>query len=124
MFAFLLCSAWHGYSLDIQFENIGAGFSAPMCVTHAGDGSGRLFIGEGEGAIKIIESSLKIREVPFLDLHLNRNYLRGLAFHPGYRNNGYFYVYYYFSGGTRISRFTVSADPNVADASSEVVLLE
>ena len=49
--------------------------------------------------------------------------LLGLAFHPDYENNGYFYLNYTGSGGdTRVSRFSVSSDPDVADANSEVVL--
>ncbi len=55
--------------------------------------------------------------------------LLGLAFHPNYATNGYFYVAYTvrISGGSyyqRISRFHVSADPNVADPVSELVLLQ
>ncbi|MBK7270117.1 MAG: PQQ-dependent sugar dehydrogenase [Flavobacteriales bacterium] len=51
--------------------------------------------------------------------------LLGLAFDPNYANNGFFYVNYIFGGGTgstRISRFQVSADPNVADTASEQVI--
>jgi glucose/arabinose dehydrogenase len=50
--------------------------------------------------------------------------LLGLAFHPDYANNGYFYVDYTMNNGdTRIARYSVSADPDVADASSEFELL-
>lgn len=51
--------------------------------------------------------------------------LLGLAFHPKYSSNGYFYVYYTPTATLSIiSRFTVSSDANIADAGSEEVLLE
>jgi glucose/arabinose dehydrogenase len=55
---------------------------------------------------------------------LRRRGLRGLAFHPDYEQNGYFYVNYTdLNGDTVIARFSVSADPNRADPGSETRLL-
>ena len=60
----------------------------------------------------------------------NEQGLLGLAFDPGYASNGHFYVYYTYDppgfgrDRTRVSRFTVSADPNIADAGSELIMLE
>ena len=69
-------------------------------------------------------------EAPFLNIEdrvnngSNEMGLLGLAFHPNYAQNGYFFVNYTGSGGdTFISRFQVSGDPNVADSSSEINLL-
>ncbi len=93
------------------------------------DGSGRLFVVEKIGHIHIIENGQLI-QTPFLNIDdrvndsSNEMGLLGLAFHPNYTQNGYFYVNYTGSGGdTFISRFQVSDDPNLANPSSEVNLL-
>lgn len=93
------------------------------------DGSGRLFVVEKIGHIHIIANGQLIEE-PFLNIEdrvndsSNEMGLLGLAFHPNYAQNGYFFVNYTGSGGdTFISRFQVSGDPNRANPSSEVNLL-
>ena len=93
------------------------------------DGSGRLFVVEKLGHIHIIENG-ELIETPFLNIEdrvndsSNEMGLLGLAFHPAYAQNGYFFVNYTGSGGdTFISRFQVSGDPNIADPASEVNLL-
>jgi len=93
------------------------------------DGSGRLFVVEKIGHIHIIENGQLIQS-PFLNIEdrVNNNSnemgLLGLAFHPNYQQNGYFFVNYTGSGGdTFISRFQASGDPNLANPSSEVNLL-
>lgn len=93
------------------------------------DGSGRLFVVEKPGHIHIIENGQLIEE-PFLNIEdrvndgSNEMGLLGLAFHPNYAQNGYFFVNYTGSGGdTFISRFQVSGDPDKANPSSEVNLL-
>jgi glucose/arabinose dehydrogenase len=93
------------------------------------DGSGRLFVIEKAGRIRIIESG-QLLEPPFLDIadrvgsNGNEQGLLGLAFHPQYQENGRFFVNYTDSrGDTVIARFQVSSDPNVADPASEVPLL-
>ncbi|MGE5603210.1 MAG: PQQ-dependent sugar dehydrogenase [Nitrososphaerales archaeon] len=101
-------------------------------ITHAGDS--RLFVTEQRGAIRIVQDG-KLLSTPFLDIRgqvvcCGEQGLLGLAFHPNYAGNGYFYVNYtYLAPGnelrTRVSRFKVSAgDPNIADANSEVSVLE
>ncbi len=112
----------------IGFDLFATGFSDPLYVTHAGDG--RIFIVEIAGVIKIIDASGTTLSTPFLDIQSSVGLggecgLLGLAFHPNYATNGYFYVNYTTGcpGLTRISRFTVSANPNVATAGSEVQLL-
>lgn len=114
--------------IDFQLVEFADGFSGPLDLQHAGDD--RLFVVEQSGAIKIIDVDETVLPTPFLDIdnivndNANERGLLGLAFHPDYQNNGFFYVNYSNSSGdTHISRFSVSADPNVADPDSEVVLM-
>jgi glucose/arabinose dehydrogenase len=94
------------------------------------DGSGRLFVVEKIGHIHVIEDGQLI-DSPFLNIEdrvndsSNEMGLLGLAFHPNYAQNGYFYVNYTGSGGdTFISRFQVTDNnPYLADPASEVNLL-
>lgn len=116
---------------DFTLVTVAEGFRRPIYVTGAGDGSGRLFVVEQFGAIYIIQDG-EVLDTPFLDVSDlittggNEQGLLGLAFHPNYEENGYFYVNYSFrdGGDTIVARYSVSADdPNVADPNSEVVLL-
>lgn len=93
------------------------------------DGSGRLFVVEKIGHIHVIENGLLI-DSPFLNIEervndsSNEMGLLGLAFHPNYAQNGYFYVNYTGAGGdTFLSRFQVTDNPYLADPVSEVNLL-
>jgi glucose/arabinose dehydrogenase len=92
------------------------------------DGSGRLFVLEKVGRIRIIEND-QLLETPFLDIsdrvgsNGNEQGLLGLAFHPQYQDNGRFFVNYTDTrGDTVIARFQVSNDPAVVDPNSEVPL--
>lgn len=113
----------------IALQNWATGLSKPLWVTHAGDD--RLFVVQRQGVIKIIADSMQVLPTPFLNLTSqvtstnSEQGLLGLVFDPGYVDNGYFYVYYIHGSGagtSRISRFQVSTDPNVADPTSEVIL--
>ncbi|MGY8771583.1 MAG: PQQ-dependent sugar dehydrogenase [Pirellulales bacterium] len=109
----------------------------PIVVTHAGDGTDRLFLAEQQGVIRVIANDYDAEEAPvFLDMEKavhfnpkkNEEGLLGFTFHPDYKNNGQFYVYYTSSEEANlsvISRFNVSKnDPNKADlASEEIVML-
>jgi len=115
-----------GYAWDL----IAQGFSRPLLATNAGDGSGRLFVLEQGGVIRIVQGGA-ILPNPFLDITSqvgsggNEQGLLGLAFHPDYEQNGFFYVNYTdLNGDTVISRFQVSADASVADSASEKILLQ
>ena len=123
-------------SADLSLELVADGFSRPVALSHAGDGSSRLFVVEQEGRIMIIDDGVVLGSA-FLDISslvdssANEQGLLGLAFHPDFANNGFFFVNYTHdpvgSGPdvTRVSRFEVSAvDPDVADSSSETILLE
>ncbi|MCW5875224.1 MAG: PQQ-dependent sugar dehydrogenase [Anaerolineales bacterium] len=105
------------------------GYAQPLLVTHAGDGSGRLFVVEQHGMIHVVENGQRLA-TPFLDIRYavgsegNEQGLLGLAFHPDFESNGYFYVNYTgLDGNTVISRFQVSSDRNVVDALSEEHML-
>jgi len=103
-------------------------FNSPVSVTNAGDGSNRLFVTEQGGTIKIVENGNHLK-TPFLDVSSlitsgGESGLLGLAFHPNYQTNGYFYINYTnLNGDTVIDRFTVSADSNIADVSSRYQIL-
>lgn len=77
---------------------VSAGLSKPVFVTHANDGSGRLFVVEQDGKIRIIQNGV-LQSAPFLNLTSkvskgSERGLLGLAFHPNYLSNGKFYVNY------------------------------
>ena len=109
------------------------GFSNPVDLQNVGDD--RLFVVEKRGVIKILQLDGTTNPTPFLDIqdivitpggNFDERGLLGLAFHPDYDNNGYFYVYYIDnSGDTQLSRYTVStADPNIADETSEFQIFD
>jgi glucose/arabinose dehydrogenase len=110
-------------------EIVASGFSQPVQVTHAGDGSGRLFVVEQGGRIRIIQNGTLLSTL-FLDVSgliscCGERGLLGLAFHPNYESNGYFYIDYTRAGdgATIIARYQVSGDPNLADVGSGSTLL-
>lgn len=109
----------------------GAGFNAPLFVAGAGDGSGRLFVVEKGGLIRIFNPSTgAINATPFLDVTgevstTGERGLLGLAFAPDYPASGRFYIQMSEAAGgtTEVRRYLVSANPNVADAASGDVIL-
>ncbi len=116
--------------LALTLEPVVSGLFRPLGITHAGDGSGRLFIAEQGGRIRIWKGG-QLQATPFLDLTslvtcCSERGLLALAFHPDYAANGYFYVGYTDLGGdTVIARYSVSANnPNVADPASALRILE
>ena len=113
----------------VTWSLVASGLDQPTQLTHAGDGSGRIFVLERPGAIRIIENG-QVRRQPFLDIgdrvghSASEQGLLGIAFHPRYTENGYFYVNYTDrAGDTVIARFRASADPNLADPGTEIRLL-
>ncbi|MCH8331846.1 MAG: PQQ-dependent sugar dehydrogenase, partial [Bacteroidetes bacterium] len=112
----------------VEFQQWVTGFNRPVDIINAGDS--RLFIVEQDGIIKIIDSTGTTNTTPFININArvgsggNEQGLLGLAFHPNYSTNGYFYVNYTDnSGDTKISRFSVSTDPDIADDTTEMVIL-
>src|SRR5690554_2081724 len=103
-----------------------------MGIRSAYDGSGRLFVGTQDGTIHIIDSSGQLLTTPFLDIKSLVRFngeqgLLGLAFHPNYSQNGYFFVNYTKAspnqGDTMIVRYQVSANPDIANPNSATVLM-
>jgi len=129
LFLFGLCC--FGISAQtINLQSFATGFSAPVEITCAPNDA-RLFVVQQSGLIRILNPNGTINTTPFLTLTSStilsggERGLLGLAFHPNYATNGYFYVNYTRAGdgATVIARYTVSADPNIADAGSGTVLL-
>jgi len=121
----------YNYSLFNTFPDLS--FVEPVDLQHSGDQTGRLFVVEQAGLIKVFVNAITTQTAKtFLDISSRtvsggERGLLGLAFHPDYETNGYFYVYYTpnSSDVTRVARYTVSGgDPDLADAGSEVVVLD
>jgi len=142
-----------GPGLPIAFDVVASNLTSPTVLTHAGDGSGRIFVAEQTGQILIVDSNQTLLPVPFMDLSdkmtnltvftafgntnagLNPFYdergLLGLAFHPTYASNGRFFVYYSspktapgVNHESILAEYSVSTtNPNLANAASERVLL-
>lgn len=128
----------------IDLELVADGFTSPLGLMPAGDGSGRLFVFDQAGQIWILNAEGERLDEPFLDLsdrmvELREGYdergLLGLAFHPEYADNGRFFVYYSAplrEGGpeewnhtSHVSEFAVSDDnPDVANPDSERIVLQ
>jgi glucose/arabinose dehydrogenase len=101
----------------------------PVYVTHANDGSGRIFIVEREGSVRIYKNGALLA-TPFLSItgRVESGYeeqgLLSIAFPPSYALKQHFYVYYTnLNNDVVISRFQVTADPDVASAISETIIL-
>jgi glucose/arabinose dehydrogenase len=112
-----------------SYREATGGLSQPVQITHAGDGSGRIFIVEQGGRIRLLINR-QLLAVPFLDISGrvrtlgNEEGLLSLAFPPDYTTKGHFYVYYTnLNGDNVISRFRLSAVPDIADPNSEQVVL-
>lgn len=113
-----------------RMRRVATGFAQPVFVAGAGDSSGRLFVVEKGGRIRILTlSSGVVLSTPFLDLSTqvstnSERGLLGLAFAPDYATSGVFYVYITnLAGDTEVRRYRVSANPNVADAASGDIIM-
>ncbi|MEZ4990177.1 MAG: PQQ-dependent sugar dehydrogenase [Saprospiraceae bacterium] len=127
----LLCSQFFllPAQISLSVDLISNAFSVPVDIATAGDE--RLFIVEKDARIRILHPDGQVNEQSFLDIddrvgsNGSERGLLGLAFHPDYSENGYFFVYYTNnSGNSVVSRFEVSAgNPDQADPESEKILL-
>ena len=113
----------------IELEVFATGIDSTVDLAHAGDD--RLFIVSRKGVIRIAEADGTVLPTPFLNIVDRVNStggeqgLLGLTFDPDYATSGFFYVYYINGAGngtSRISRFSVTADPDIADPASEQIL--
>ena len=115
--------------ISVTLEPVVQGLSFPIFLTAPrGDGD-RLFVVERDGRIRIVRNGA-IEEPPFLDVGDRittlggEQGLLGLAFHPEYASNGYLYVNYTDTlGHTQVVRYTVSVDPDSADAASALPII-
>jgi hypothetical protein len=116
-------------SLTITLTPQVGGFSRPVHITNAGDGSNRLFIVEQAGQIRIVQNGV-VLPTPFLSIGDRvsdgggEQGLLSVAFSPNYATNGQFYVYYTNNSGDNVvARYQVSANANVANPASEQIIL-
>ena len=114
--------------LDWPQIKITAGLSLPVLITHAGDGSGRIFVVEQQGRIRIVKNGVIVNR-PFLDVShrvsccWERGFL-SVVFPPDYATKQHFYVNYTdTAGNTVVARYRVTDDADLADPSSEEILL-
>ncbi|AZA86171.1 T9SS C-terminal target domain-containing protein [Chryseobacterium shandongense] len=127
----LLCAGIVSFSIfkaqSINLEEFATGFTAPVEITHANDN--RMFVVQQNGIIKIVQPNGTLNSADFLNISSKITYggergLLGLAFHPQYATNGYFFVYYNdTSGNITVARYTRSSNPDVADATTEKIIL-
>jgi glucose/arabinose dehydrogenase len=129
----LLFAACCPSSGPLKLELVASGFANPLFVTAPPEDFNRLFVVEQGGRIWIVKNGARLSE-PFLDLSgklgssSGEQGLLGLAFHPDYAENGFFYVNYINRNcsdacDSTVARYSVSAaDPDRADSASEVVL--
>ena len=122
---------------QMKLDKIATGLELPVQITHADDGSGRIFVVEQKGRVRIIRNGLAPNagaarsgnETPFLDISdrvscCNERGLFNIAFPPTYSTSQHFYLSYTNKDGTTvISRFTTSDDPDRADPDSEEIVL-
>jgi glucose/arabinose dehydrogenase len=126
-------TTWNGF--NYRWVKVVDNLDIPLLATHAGDGSGRIFVVEQMGRIMIVADGA-LNPEPFLDINnllpvgvqhgiYTEQGLLGLAFHPNYAENGLFFVSYSnHAGDSVIARYRVSLDdPNRADPDSQVILL-
>lgn len=113
----------------VRLELLSSELDDPVGLVHAGDGSGRLFVVERPGRVRIVEAGGTLGPV-FLDIAERvgsagpEQGLLGLAFHPNFKGNGFFYVNYTDTGGnTKISRFVAPTGPGSVDPATERVIL-
>lgn len=116
----------------ITLTSFAAGFNQPVNIAHAGDGSGRMFVVERAGVIKLVRNGT-VSATPFLDISGlvqsagGEQGLLGIAFPPGFSAKQYFYVDYTglsgVTGDTVIARYPVSVDPDVADPAGGITII-
>lgn len=126
--ALFLALGYSSAAQTVRLQVLTSGLPAPVAMAHAGDN--RLFIVLQAGHI-VIWDGTRVLGTPFLDIRSlvssgGERGLLGLAFHPRYARNGYFYVNYTdLNGDTVIARYSRSpSDPNLADPTSAKIILQ
>ena len=129
---FLLIIAFFTIGVKAQtvaLQSFATGFTSAVEITHP-VGDSRLFVVQKGGIIKIVSSTGVVNATPFLTIPAaslgtsNEQGLLGLAFHPNYAVNGFFYVNYTRAsdGATVIAKYSVSANPDVANTTGTVLM--
>lgn len=127
----------------LGLDLVADGLTAPTDLASPDDGSGRMFVTEQTGAVRVIDATGALLDEPFLDVSermvtLMENYdergLLGIAFHPDYSENGRLFVYYSaplrdeapdgWNNTTVLAEYQVSDDENVADPESHRIVIE
>ncbi|WP_313092407.1 PQQ-dependent sugar dehydrogenase [Chryseobacterium flavum] len=128
LFTMTILSSLIVNSQSINLEEFATGLTSPVEITNANDS--RLFVVQQNGIIKIIQPTGTVNATNFLNITSKITYggergLLGLAFHPQYPSNGYFFVYYNNTAGNIVvARYTVSqTNPDTADPDSEKIIL-
>lgn len=111
----------------IALQSFATGFNSPVNMANAGDS--RMFVVEKDGIIKIVSATGVVSATPFLNISSiittdSERGLLGLAFHPNYATNGYFFINYTnLSGNTVIARYSVnSTNPNIANTTGTILM--
>jgi len=113
---------------QIALTPIVSGLSLPIHLNHAGDGSGRIFVVQQAGTVRLIKNGV-VQATDFLNIAskvscCGERGLLSIAFPPGYASSGRFYVYYTNTAGNLVvARYRVSANPDVADGTSEQIVI-
>src|SRR5262249_26712064 len=116
-------------ALEIQTVQVASGIPAPTDIQNAGDGTGRLFLVQQNGMVRILKNGALL-PAPFLDIRtktrvVSERGLRGLAFPPGFTQKQRFYVDYTdLNGDTIIAQSRVTSNADLADPASEIVLMK
>ncbi|KDE55832.1 plastocyanin [Methanoculleus sp. MH98A] len=131
-------------TVNVSLEPVAEGFVAPLMLTDAGDGTGRLFVVDQVGTVSIIDANGTLVEEPFLDVrdrmvNLTPSYdergLLSIAFHPEFGENGRVFAFYTaplreeapddWDSTNRLSAFEVDpTNPDRVNTTSEEILIE
>lgn len=116
-------------TINLELIPVAGGFTKPTYLTHAGDGTGRLFVVEQAGRILVLKDGA-VNPTPFLDIvsivgsDANEQGLLSVAFHPNFPTDNRFFVNYTNrQGDTVIASYRLSGNPDVADPNSAKILM-
>lgn len=122
----LVVSFYTSKAQTVAIQSFGTGFSNAVAIVHPPADS-RLFVVQKTGAIRILNANGTVNATPFLTVtglsSGSEQGLLGLAFHPNYAINGFFYINYTNTAGdTIIARYSVSANPNIANTTATILM--
>jgi glucose/arabinose dehydrogenase len=126
LLSFLVLIIFQSKAQTVAIQTFATGFSSAVAIVHPPNDS-RLFIVQKTGAIRIVNSNGTVNTTNFLTVSGlssgSEQGLLGLAFHPNYATNGLFFINYTNSSGdTVIAKYSVSANPNIANAAGTILM--